>query len=194
MKKNFTAFYYFLIMIGVVGIIVTLGYDFFRPGEPNFGEKQFMGFIGSILILLVGLRKSSRSKNYLGDYVSLFIYIAGMSYLVLKPDQYAHHSHFGMLVLTKFYATDVSLNVFGFIPLGYLLMSIFTRFTGEYKQTTTILVILLVGFLLSFSIEIGQYFIPGRTSSLNDVAANGTGDLIGILLFLVDSAFTQKVG
>ena len=192
MKKNLFIIHYFLIIIGIVGVIVTLGYDFVRPGELNFGKKQFMGFVGSILVLLAGLRKSSDTKNDFGDFVSLFIYITGLFYLVLMPRQYSHHSHLKMLKLTGFYASDFSLNVIGFIPLGYLLILLFTKFDGKYRKTTRFLVILLIGVLLSFLIEIGQYFIPGRSSSLIDVAANGLGNLLGLLLFHIDRSLTQK--
>jgi hypothetical protein len=46
-----------------IGVIVTVGYDFFRPGEPNFGEKQLMGFVGSTMILLAGVSKLSNNKK-----------------------------------------------------------------------------------------------------------------------------------
>lgn len=194
MKKHLTAIYYFLLIIGVVGVIVALGLDFFRPGKPDFGEKQFMGFIGSIIILLVGFRKLSSSKNDFWYFVSLFIYIAGMFYLVLMPRHYSPYNQSKMLQLKGFYPYDFSQNVIGFMPLGYLLMSLFTKSADKYRQTTTFLVILLIGVLLSFLIEIGQYFIPGRASSLIDVAANGLGHFCGMLLFLIDNSFTKRVG
>jgi hypothetical protein len=48
-KKHLSVIYFFLTIIGVFGVIVTLGYDYFRPGEPDFGKYQFMGFVGSII-------------------------------------------------------------------------------------------------------------------------------------------------
>lgn len=192
MKKHLSIIYYFLITIGVIGVIVSLGYDFFRPGEPDFGRKQFIGFIGSVLILFSGLRRSPNTQNNFWDFVSLLIYIAGMFYLVLIARHNSHNSTTGMLESTGFYVVDFGLNVIGFMPLGYLLMSLFTKFTGKHRQTITFLVILFIGVLLSFLIEIGQYFVPGRTSSLVDVAANGLGNLFGILLFLLGSSFSKK--
>jgi glycopeptide antibiotics resistance protein len=175
MKKYFSIISYFLIIIGVAGVIVTVGYDFFRPGEPNFGEKQLMGFVGSTMILLAGVSKLSNNKKDFWHFFSLFIYIAGMFFLVLLPHHYHYHSHKEMLGLKGFFPYDFSFNVIGFMPLGYLLMSLLAKFSGKYRQTMTILFTLLFGVLLSFLIEIGQYYIPGRISSLIDVAANGTG-------------------
>ena len=192
MKKHLSIIYFFLTIIGVVGVIVTLGYDYFRPGEPDFGRYQFMGFVGSIIILLAGIRKLSSTKKNFWDFVSLLIYMAGMFYLVLMPRHYFHHSHQEMLQLTQFSTFDFSTNVIGFMPLGYLLMSLITKSSGKFRPTITFFGILLFGVLVSFLIEICQYFIPGRSSSLFDVAANGSGNLFGILLFLLEKTFINK--
>lgn len=193
MKKHLSITNFFLKTIGAIGIIVSLGYDFFRLSEPDFGRKQFMGFIGSVMILIAGLKKPSGTKNTFQDFVSLFIYIAGMFYLVLVPHHYHHHhANSVMLGLAGFSMVDFCLNVIGFMPLGYLLMSLLSQFTAKYKQTMTLIVVFLTGVLLSFLIEISQHYIPGRTSSLIDVAANGLGTLSGILIFLIHRAYTQK--
>lgn len=192
MKKHPSIIQYFLIIIGVFGLIVTLGYDYFRPGEPYFGRFQFMGFIGSIIILLVGIRKLFDTKTIFFNILTFFIYMAGMLYLVLLPSHYSPHYHHELLQLKQFSAFDFSSNVIGFMPLGYLLMSLFAKFNGKYKLTITFVTIFVFGVLLSLLIEICQYFIAGRSSSLIDVAANGLGNLFGMLLFLLDRSFTNK--
>ena len=192
MKKRFSITFFFLITVGVVGVIVTLGYDYLQPGEPEFGNKQFMGFVASIMIILAGLRKSANTKSDFWDFVSLFIYVAGLLYLVLMPRYYYHPGHTEMLELSGFSAYDFILNIFGFIPLGYLLMSIFNEFASKYSRNITFLSILVIGILLSFLIEIGQYYILGRTSSLIDVTANGMGHLAGMLIYFLDRSISER--
>lgn len=192
MKKPLSVAYFFLVVIGAFGVIATLGYDFFRPGEPDFGKKQFMGFVGSIMLLFTGLNKSSRTKNDFWNFISLFIYLAGIFYLVLMPHPYKTHGNKELLGFAGFIISDFSLNVIGFIPLGYLSMSMMSKRAAYYRQPLALLVILFFGVSLSFLIEIGQYYIPGRTSSLIDVAANGVGNCLGVLLYRIEKSVTEK--
>ncbi len=46
--------------------------------------------------------------------------------------------------------------------------------------------------ILSLLIELNQYYIPGRTSSLIDVAANGMGHLIGMLIYFLDKSILKR--
>ena len=192
MKNRQSILYYSLIIIGSAGIIIDLGYDLFRPGTPYFGDKQFIGFIASLFILLAGFRISSKAKKDFWDFVFLFIYIAGMFYLVFKPGDDSHFYHTGLLVIKNFGAYDLILNVIGFMPLGYLLMSLFSKTAEKCSLNLRFLVISLIGVLLSFFIEIIQYDIPGRTSSLIDVVANGSGNLIGMTLFLLFCSISKE--
>ena len=70
-------------------------------------------------------------------------------------------------------------------------MSILTERASKYRSTTVFGISLAVGIATSFLIEWLQYYIPGRTSSLIDVAANGMGNLFGMLLYLLDKSFTK---
>lgn len=67
--------------------------------------------------------------------------------------------------------SDIFWNFFGFLPFGYLLM----------KRRKKLLFVLLVSFLFSFSIEIVQIWLPGRDSSLLDLALNTLGGGAGAL-------------
>ena len=62
-------------------------------------------------------------------------------------------------------------NVIGFMPLGFLL---------AWKQKRSrIALALMIGFALSLTIELIQPLIPGRDSSIVDLASNSTGALLG---------------
>ncbi len=71
-------------------------------------------------------------------------------------------------------ARDMVLNVLFFIPLGVLI--------AWRRETRAIGLALAAGFAFSLGIEVVQSFVPGRSSSLVDLATNSTGALIGALL------------
>jgi glycopeptide antibiotics resistance protein len=68
--------------------------------------------------------------------------------------------------------TNVVGNIFLFLPLGAALCLLGLR-RGATVRT---------GFFLSVAIEITQLFIPGRTTSADDVLCNTAGALVGCLL------------
>jgi glycopeptide antibiotics resistance protein len=68
--------------------------------------------------------------------------------------------------------TNVAGNVLLFLPLGAALCLL-----GVRRRAT-----ILAGFCLSAAIEITQLFIPGRTTSADDVLCNMLGVLVGCVL------------
>jgi len=77
----------------------------------------------------------------------------------------------------RWIASDISLNVLGFVPLGFLIAS--------QRKRHGLPLALLGGVALSLAIEVAQLLIPGRDSSLVDLIGNGGGVLIGGLLATV---------
>jgi len=78
------------------------------------------------------------------------------------------------------YLSDALINVAGFIPFGFIFCSYFSavrRF--ERAQGLTI----LLGFLLSLTIETLQAYLPTRGSGMTDVITNTLGTAIGTMLF-----------
>lgn len=73
---------------------------------------------------------------------------------------------------------DVYLNIAGFMPFGFMLAASL----GEgRKPGKLVLMVLVASFLLSFSIEFIQNWLPTRVSSNLDLATNVVGGLIGAL-------------
>ena len=66
---------------------------------------------------------------------------------------------------------DIASNVIGFIPLGFIV--------AWKKKRSGIAVALAMGFAFSLTIELIQPLIPGRDSSIVDLASNSTGALLG---------------
>lgn len=77
---------------------------------------------------------------------------------------------------------DVSVNVFGFTPFGFLLAA-WLRQEKNLSTWRTVLISILFGFCLSLSIELAQSYLPTRDSSLLDLASNALGDALGVWLF-----------
>ncbi|MFT5696492.1 MAG: hypothetical protein ACI9QQ_002473 [Myxococcota bacterium] len=69
---------------------------------------------------------------------------------------------------------DIVSNVLGFAPLGFVL--------AWKRRTAGIAMALAFGFAFSLSIEIIQPLIPGRNSSIVDLASNSAGALLGALI------------
>jgi VanZ family protein len=166
-----------LISSGAFGVLFTTAYDFLRPGPADFGRMQFMGFIISVLLLMAGLRSAFHSRRRQLDKIMLCVYLLGMLYLVMIPDSYFSAPNKRLLEITAFLPEDFGVNVLGFFPLGYLLLSLFH--SGRGKRLSRYLVVILSGLALSLLIEGVQYFIPGRTSAANDLFANGLGCALG---------------
>jgi len=75
---------------------------------------------------------------------------------------------------------SVLINIFGFVPVGFVLVAFFT----SVKPTRhAALVVIFLGFLLSFSVEALQWFLPNRDSGMNDLFTNTTGTALGVLVY-----------
>ncbi|MDR1229104.1 MAG: VanZ family protein [Azoarcus sp.] len=74
---------------------------------------------------------------------------------------------------------DIVVNVVGYVPLGFIAPSVLPwRWTRKRRIGVT----MLGAFLLSFSLETLQGFLPSRTASNLDIATNLCGAFIGALL------------
>ena len=87
-------------------------------------------------------------------------------------------------------ALDIAVNVGIFIPIGFIL------YGSARKRIERVLLagiaVVATGVMLTFGIEIIQYFIRGRESSLGDVLHNSTGAIIGtVMAILQESRFPK---
>ncbi|UFS60794.1 VanZ family protein [Subtercola endophyticus] len=75
---------------------------------------------------------------------------------------------------------EFTANIAMFFPIGLFFLLLFGR-----RQWW---LAILVGFLMTVSIETAQLFLPGRVSDLRDVVSNTVGATIGVLTGLVLTA------
>ena len=81
----------------------------------------------------------------------------------------------GMAVSSTSSIADIVENIVLFVPLGFL-FQVTRRRTGWWRP---LLKASCFGLLVSTTLEACQLFIPGRNSSVIDVATNGLGALLG---------------
>jgi len=74
---------------------------------------------------------------------------------------------------------DAFLNVMAFVPFGFFLCA-YLKNRGSEQGAVWRAVI--AGFMLSLTIEVGQYFLPMRNSGTTDLITNTTGTWLGALL------------
>ncbi|MFC1535295.1 VanZ family protein [Thermodesulfobacteriota bacterium] len=97
-----------------------------------------------------------------------------------------------MLQDLSFSFSDVTINILGFIPLGYLMMSYFLSSDRIQKKIPVICLIIAACIGISLLIELSQYYLPGRSSSLLDLLFNGLGAFGGIIYYLFEKRLSRN--
>ena len=78
---------------------------------------------------------------------------------------------------------DMNINIFGFIPLGCLLLvTIYSAKSSLTSSWRLIFLAILGGTVISLVVEILQAFLPTRNSSLTDLIFNALGTGLGVIL------------
>lgn len=77
------------------------------------------------------------------------------------------------------YWKNIGVNIVGFIPLGLFFCAYLSLVQKGNGITSTI----LLGFAVSFTIEVLQAFLPTRDSGMTDLITNTLGTIIGVMVF-----------
>jgi VanZ family protein len=78
------------------------------------------------------------------------------------------------------YLWDVLLNIAGFIPFGFFFCA---YLACNQKWSRAAVVTIVVGGIISVTIEILQGFVPARSSGMTDVITNTIGASLGVILW-----------
>lgn len=77
------------------------------------------------------------------------------------------------------YVDDVATNVAGFVPLGVVICA---YLAWTRSERAAVFGTILAGGILSFTIEVLQFYIPRRASGMTDIITNTLGAALGALL------------
>jgi hypothetical protein len=104
--------------------------------------------------------------------------------LLIPKKFFAVHEKFLTWPWNEFYPAlsywkDVAVNISGFIPFGFL----FCAYFGSMRKSRPALVTVILGFVVSLTIETAQAFLPTRNSGLTDVITNTVGTALGTMLY-----------
>jgi VanZ like family/Concanavalin A-like lectin/glucanases superfamily len=90
------------------------------------------------------------------------------------------------------FATDVAINVVGFMPLGFCCAALLSWFLPSKHSLFRSAVLC---FLVSLTIEVIQAFMPIRSSGTTDLITNTTGGALGaaVYLALLSSSVVEKM-
>jgi|SRR6266850_1302114 len=87
---------------------------------------------------------------------------------------------------------DIAKNVAGFVPLGLLLFALF-RNMGRYSLRRCVVQTILIGALISLTIELVQVYLPDRSSSLTDLVANTFGTAVGFVVYAFSYQLFRRI-
>ena len=175
-----------LVILGFIGILVSLTFDLFRASPNFFGMRQFAGFVMSSIVALTGLNRLFPIRSRAIDFLLFGGYFTGILFMGLRPRYYKTAGLNHILESTSYSSFDFIINVIGFIPLSYLMMLSLFALKRTLKMASASMMVFASCMCISLLIEILQYYIPGRSSQLFDVIANGMGVLIGITYYLFE--------
>jgi hypothetical protein len=178
--KNTTLLRKMHIAIGIIGLIFFACADLLQGHKLSFGLRQLAGLTVSAIIIVAGIANRLPWKKKVVTGGLFLLYLGGILFMGLYPHAASAHRS-GILLGWGYNRGDVIINVLGFVPLGFLAMGLLTemRRTGFWQSLGWVVAFCLC---VSLSIELVQYFLPGRSSSLVDVLTNTLGALVGATL------------
>jgi len=140
-----------------------------RGGHPEISAVE-----DPVGIYTFDERNGRTIRNQVPSGPDLYIptYFEVVSPLVLQTPWAEFHAD-------RSYYEDLAINVAGFIPLGFLFCSYFA--VSNVRRAALLSVIL--GLIVSLTIEILQAYIPTRDSGMTDVITNTLGSGIGAALY-----------
>lgn len=190
MRTHFSR--YLLFGIGIAGMVGTVASGWLRAGRPVFGMTQAAGLVLSTFIAMQSMRGTAFPKIRVRVGFLLLVYLGGVLFMGLRPFRPDPSAVRQFLVFAFLPRRDFIINIVGFIPFGYLILLYLV--SGKCKGGLLGMSLLAVaaGTGASLILEIVQFYIPGRTSSLFDLIANGIGTCIGVAYFLVEKKFSSR--
>ena len=174
-----------ILVTGISIMLLGVAADSLHIGRPSFGQTQLSVVIVGGIVTLSGLRKLIFPSQAKLDGVLVAAYFLGLLFMGIEPKSFnvstnKYFLHVGAFSLNK----DFLINVLGFLPFGYLVMS-YLLDNYRLKKMLAVALTVLFGTSISLIFEMIQYVIPGRVSSLSDWILNSIGTFLGVCFYLL---------
>jgi hypothetical protein len=138
-----------------------------QRGRPEISDEE-----GNLALYLLGERTGSIVHDYAGSGVNLYI---PEKYVVL--DQIFLEPFWKEFSMSGSYWRAVLKNIVGFVPFGFC----FYACLSAHKVRWAALVTVILGILVSLTIEVLQAYLPTRDSGMTDIFTNTLGTYIGVI-------------
>lgn len=153
----------------------------FKNWTPNKGPAR-KDEEGPVALYLFNESSGAIVHNRIGSGSDLII---PTHYSILHPGflrpVWSQQSYYATSPWTRWnYWKDIAVNVLGFIPLGFLFLAYFSIVKQVPKPA---MMVVMLGFAISFTIEAAQRFLPTRDSGMMDLVTNTAGTAIGVVLY-----------
>jgi len=140
-----------------------------HQGKPALTEHE-----NPIALYLFDERKGTVVHNQVRSGVDLTI-----------PERYLVEDHIFLEppweeVHTQGYLKSIAINIAGFVPLGFFF---YAYFSSAQRMRGAAVATVLLGSIVSFTIEVIQAYLPTRYSGITDIITNTLGTCIGVVLY-----------
>jgi len=176
-----------LLLTGTAIMILGVAADSLYIGSFRFGPRHLSIIIVGGIVTLCGLRKLTFPSQTKLDDVLLAAYLLGLLFMGIEPKNYEVSTNKNFLIVEAVSLNkDFLINILGFLPFGYLSMS-YLLDKNHLKKISAIAATVFLGAGISLSLEMIQYVIPGRISSLSDWILNSIGTFLGVCLYILSA-------
>jgi VanZ family protein len=146
-----------------------------HPMDWTTSERPEVARDGAVALYLFNEGKGNVVHNQVDSATDLLIperfFILHEQFLERPWDEYRPGWH---------YWKDIAINIVGFIPLGFFFCAYFSSATKSHGVIARTIVL---GFLVSLTIEVLQSFLPTRDSGMTDLITNTLGAAFGVISF-----------
>ena len=139
----------------ILGTILILAFEGIRKGGRQIAKLLLIEYAFLIYCSTVIFRETSDTTNYKPTTIEIYKEIIKKGGLRIDP--------------------EILLNVFVFVPMGFLVCLVFKSL--KWWQT------LMIGCVMSVSIELLQYVLKRGTTEIGDIIHNTIGYMIGYLIY-----------
>ena len=144
--------------------------DWTRKGKPTFADDE-----RALALYLFNERAGKIIHNQVGSGIDLYIperYVV-VHQTLLEPPWSEFHKQKG-------YLENVLINIGGFVPLGFSVYAYFSLVRGLRRPAVATVI---VGAIVSVTIEVLQAYLPTRDSGMTDIITNTLGACVGVVLY-----------